>query len=103
MQNIFDKLTENMQLIYRKAIDADKSLDNLQKSGKGKFSNIFAGDTGFSVQSKRFMPYVEELGGAIAKLADADKQMIEEALPDIVKKMELLLVTLSNFQNSLKA
>ena len=45
MQVIFDKLTKNMQLIYRKAIDADHSLNQLQHTGKGKFSHIFADET----------------------------------------------------------
>ena len=102
MQHVLEKLAENMQLIYRKAIDADQSLAKLQQSGKGKFKNIFADDAGFGVQSKRFMPYVEELGKQIAQLDQADNQTVEQALPDIVRKMELLLVTLGNLQQSLR-
>ena len=102
MQVIFDKLTENMQLIYRKAIDADQSLNQLQQSGKGKFSHIFAEDTGFTANSKRFMPYVEELSNQIAELSQKDDQTIQNALPIVVKKIELLMKTLSQFQDSLK-
>lgn len=102
MQNVLDKLTENMQLIYRKALDADKSLTKLQQMGQGKFNNIFADDSGFKVKGKRFMPYVEELAGDIAKLADADQSELQESLPSIVKRMELLLATLVQFQQSLK-
>ena len=102
MQTLLDKLTENMQLIYRKAIDADQALDKLQQSGKGKFANVFAADAGFDVQSKRFMPYVEEVGAQIAKLANAEQADMQQNLPVIVKKMELLLKTLSSFQASLK-
>lgn len=102
MQSILDKLTENMQIIYRKAVDADQALTKLQQSGKGKYQNIFADDSGFEINSKRFMPYVEELANQVALLIDADKAEYEKALPSIVKKMELLLVTLTNFQQTLK-
>ena len=102
MQVIFDKLTENMQLIYRKAIDADQSLNQLQQSGKGKFSHIFGEDSGFTANSKRFMPYVEELSNQIAELSQKDDQTIQAALPSVVKKIELLMKTLTQFQGSLK-
>lgn len=102
MQAVLDKLTQNMQLIYRKAIDADAALASLHQSGKGKFSNVFADDAGFTVSSKRFQPYVEELAKEVAQLAEADEEDFKTALPVIVKKMELLLITLSNFQQSLK-
>ncbi len=102
MQNVLDKLTENMQLIYRKALDADDSLTKLQNMGKGKFQNIFAEDAGFTVKSKRFMPYVEELAGNVAALANADQTNLQQSLPGIIKKMELLLSTLAQFQQSLK-
>lgn len=102
MQNVLDKLAENMQLIYRKAIDADESLNKLQQSGKGKFNVIFSGDSGFSANSKRFMPYVEEVATQVSELAGADQQKLQATLPEIVKKMELLLTTLAQFQHSLK-
>lgn len=102
MQSILDKLSDNMQMIYRKAIDADQALNQLQQSGKGKFNYIFAEQAGFQVQSKRFGPYVEELGKDIANLVQAEEQKVKDALPSIVKKMELMLLTLANFQASLK-
>lgn len=102
MQNLFDKLSENMQVIYRKAIDADQALDQLQATGKGKFNLIFAEDAGFAARSKRFAPYVEELGKQVAVLNDADETQLKSALPDVVRKMELMLKTLSHFQASLK-
>lgn len=102
MQNVLDKLAENMQVIYRKAIDADNSLNKLQQSGQGKFNLIFPQDAGFSVSSKRFMPYVEELAKQVAELAEAGQQKLQIALPDIVRKMELLLKTLTQFQQSIK-
>lgn len=38
---VLEQLTENLQLAYRQAIDADTRLDELQKAGMGKFSHIF--------------------------------------------------------------
>lgn len=102
MQTVLETLADNIQLIYRKALDADQSLAGLQQSGKGKFQNVFADDSGFSVQSKRFMPYVEELAKQVAGLNGASQQQMAEALPDLVKKIELMLKTLSRFQESLK-
>ncbi|MCV2883581.1 hypothetical protein OE749_02565 [Aestuariibacter sp. AA17] len=102
MQVIFDKLAENMQLIYRKAIDADNTLNALQKDGKGKFSNIFNSNEGFRVSSKRFMPYVEELSNDIAELSQKDDATIQAALPSVVQKLELLMKTLNQFQQSLR-
>ena len=101
LQPLFDKLTENMQIIYRKAIDADQSLARLQQSGKGKFNHVFTDEAGFTVQSKRFMPYVEELATQVAQLHNASAEQVEAQLADIVRKMELMLITLGQFKHTL--
>ncbi|MFQ3249219.1 MAG: topoisomerase IA-like protein [Glaciecola sp.] len=100
MQQVITKITENMQIIYRKAIDADTALDALQKSGKGKFSVIFTEDSGFETRSKRFGPYVDELAMDITKLQDKETD-VEKAIVSIVKKMELMLITLAKFKETL--
>ena len=100
MQQVISKITENMQLIYRKAIDADSALEALQKTGKGKFSVIFAKDSGFKSRSKRFGPYVEELAMDITMLQEKESD-VEKAIVDIVKKMELMLITLAQFKETL--
>ncbi|GAA0854170.1 hypothetical protein [Aliiglaciecola litoralis] len=97
---LFEKLAENMQLIYRKAIDADDVLAKLQQSGKGKFQNVFTQDAGFTVQSKRFMPYVKELAGQVVELEQEQDEELQIKLAEIVKKMELLLSTLNQFKSS---
>lgn len=102
MQSVLESLAENVQLIYRKAIDADQSLASLQQQGKGKFNNVFADEAGFSVSSKRFMPYVEELARDVTQLNGTSQQHLEQSLPEIVRKIELLLTTLERFQRSLK-
>ena len=101
MQTLFQQLAENMQLIYRKAIDADNALDALQKEGKGKFATIFDDNQGFTVSSKRFLPYVEETALEIAALSEADEAKVKQNLPNVVKKMEALLATLGQFKQSL--
>ena len=104
MQGIIEKLKENMQVIYRKAVDADQALGQLHASGKGKFSEVFTEDAGFTVKSKRFQPYVEELAADILSLEQQinEQEAFSALLPCVVKKMERLLSTLSHFQASLK-
>ena len=103
MQAILDKLKDNLQLIYRKGIDADQALDQLQKGGKGKHQSVFAEDAGFKVNSKRFAPYVQELADDIQKLEQNADAIDEQALATVVKKIELLLITLGNFRQSIKS
>jgi len=105
MNNVVTALNENLQLVYRKAIDADQALDKLQSSGKGKFKAIFGDDTIFINRSKRFREYVEEVAGDVALLqkddADSSEQAQQEKLTIIVKKLQLLLSTLEQFKQSL--
>jgi len=101
MRQLFQTLAENMQLIYRKAIDADAALDALQQNGKGKFETIFKAEQGFKVSSKRFLPYVEELALEIAALSEQDEEHVKSELALVVKKMERLLSTLNQFRQAL--
>ena len=48
MQNVLDKLKDNLQLVYRKAIDADNALNQLQQQGKGKFATMFSENSPFT-------------------------------------------------------
>ncbi|MDF2177909.1 hypothetical protein P2G88_06560 [Aliiglaciecola sp. CAU 1673] len=104
MQNsILEKLKENTQVIYRKALDADQTLGRLHQAGQGKFVQIFPQDAGFSVTSKRFQPYVEELAKDIAELESLNEQgPFETKLAVVVQKMEQLFSTLSRFKESLR-
>lgn len=102
MNKIIEALNENLRVIYRKAVDADAALNTLSAKGKGKFNTIFAEGSGFTARSKRFAPYVEELAGEVAPLLDANSETLNKALPDIVKKIELLLTTLQQFKATLK-
>jgi hypothetical protein len=102
MQNIIQTLSENVQLIYRKAIDADNAITKLQASGKGKFLTIFSADVGFEAKSKHFKPYVEELAQEVANLSELSEAELKMKLPMLVKKIEQLFSTLANFQLSIK-
>jgi hypothetical protein len=101
-QPIIEALNDNLRVIYRKAVDADAALNKLQSKGKGKFNTIFAEDAGFTANSKRFGPYVEELAGDVAGLVDANEQQLSQALPVLVKKIETMLTTLEQFKHIVK-
>lgn len=102
MNKIIEALNDNLRVIYRKAVDADAALNALSAKGKAKFNTIFAEGSGFSTRSKRFGPYVEELAGEVAALVDANQEKLNIDLPEIVKKIELLLTTLQQFKQTLK-
>lgn len=102
MNKVIDALNDNLRIVYRKAIDADATLNALQASGKGKFETIFDKSAGFESSSKRFQPYVEELAGNVARLVDADQASLEANLPALVKKIDIMLTTLDKFKQSLK-
>jgi hypothetical protein len=104
MNKVIAALNDNLQIIYRKAIDADTALNALQSSGKGKFNTIFGDDTPFTTRSKRFKDYVEEVAGDVANLQTQEgeiKPSEQNNLPAIVKKLELLLTTLEQFKKTL--
>lgn len=101
MNKIIDALNDNLKVIYRKAVDADAALNSLQSNGKGKFNTIFGDNTGFTTRSKRFSPYVEEIAGEVSVLVDADESTLNNALPPLVKKIELILTTLDQFKRTL--
>ena len=94
-------IQDTIQTLYRKAVDADQALDRLQKESQGKFAAIFAEDAPFSTQAKRFGPYVEEIALDWQALKDMTEEDAKAALPVLIKKIELALTTVSQFQQSL--
>ena len=97
MNKVLASLNENMQMIYRKAVDADNALDKLQSDGTGKFAAIFPEESIFTIKSRRFLPYVQEVTNDIETLKSDDEDA-QKQLPVIVKKIELLLATLIEFK-----
>lgn len=102
MQAVHTQLQETIQALYRKAVDADNKLDQLQQAQQGKFSAIFAQDSGFRTQSKRFTPYVQEIAEDWQQLKKMDEDTAKEALPLLVAKLQQALETITQFQQSLK-
>jgi hypothetical protein len=100
MQTIIQTLSENVQVIYRKSIDADQVISRLQHDGKGKFSAVFAKDAGFTISSRLFKPYVEELANEVLALEKTTQESLKEQLPSLVVKIELMLNTLNKFHKT---
>ncbi|WP_299009049.1 prephenate dehydrogenase [uncultured Shewanella sp.] len=95
------QLQSNLQTAYRQAIDADKRLDELKKSGHAKFSAIFKKEQKFTTQSDRFKPYVQELATEMEALPK-DKDAFAQALNQLLPKLVLLLQTLEAFKQNTK-
>lgn len=104
MESIISKLNENLQVLYRKAIDADRALVHLASQGQAKHKAIFPENAGFTTSSNRFAPYLEELTqdiNALTALQEKDETKFNPQLSAAVKKMEALFVTLAQFKGSL--
>ena len=101
MQAIHQKLQDTIQTLYRKAVDADQALDHLQKDQKGKFAAVFTADSPFNTSSKRFGPYVEEIAQDWQALKAMAEEEAKAALPLLIKKIELALDTIAQFQSTL--
>lgn len=105
MEAVISKLNENLQVLFRKALDADKALDQLKDQGKGKHSAIFPKEAGFTTSSDRFTPYIAELSDDISNLNEFSEKREQEnfklTLSAVVKKMESVFVTLAQFKGVL--
>ncbi len=102
-QKIVDGLKANLKEIYRKALDADTALIALREQNLAQFDSVFSNDSGFGFEADRFMPYVEALALELDKLEQTSDEAWQAELTLLVRKMELLLRTLNQFQQSLKA
>ncbi|GAA5191506.1 prephenate dehydrogenase [Ferrimonas gelatinilytica] len=96
---IIEQYRSSLQTAYRQAVDADSLLEQLQSEGQGKFATIFRDDAGFQSRANRFTPYVQELA---ERLQAFEQQPDPEALPKMVKQLELLLTTLNQLRQKLK-
>lgn len=102
MKAIHEQLQETIQTLHRRAIDADQSLDRLQQAQQGKFQAIFADDSGFTTSSKRFSPYVQEVASDWQAIKAMPDDEAKSALPSLIRKIELMLTTLNQFQQTLR-
>ena len=97
MQAVIEKLNDNLKIVYRQALDADKKLDELQQQGHGKFKALFTEEAGFSFEAKRFKPYVLDVAADVEGLSKAE-QIDEQQLAVVVKKLQSLLQLLATFK-----
>lgn len=97
MKTVISELNNNLKVLYRQAIDADSKLDSLQQQGKGKFSTLFNKDSGFTIEAKRFKPYVLEVASDVESLSTQD-EIDQEALKSTVIKMQHLHQLLASFK-----
>ncbi|CAM5200538.1 prephenate dehydrogenase [Alishewanella longhuensis] len=101
METLLEQLDENLKELYRKALDADALLEELQLQGQAKHQAIFNKDTVFQAQSNRFMPYLAETAEQIAAIRQS-QQFNTATLQRVVKQLQLLHKTLTEFRQALK-
>lgn len=101
MDALLNQLDANLKELYRKALDADALLDNLQQQGQAKHQSIFQPDGLFQASSNRFMPYLSETAEQISAIRQS-QQFNTATLQNIVKQLQLLHKTLSDFRTAIK-
>jgi len=99
---LFEALKENIRLIYRQSIDADKAIDDLRQQDMAKFSAIFDEQQGFITKANRFTPYAEELGNDLVTLQQGSAEDVAVNVQPIVAKIEIQLQLLQVFKGNLK-
>ncbi|TMO57777.1 prephenate dehydrogenase [Pseudoalteromonas aurantia] len=97
MHAVIEKLNENLKVVYRQALDADKKLDELQQQGHGKFKALFTEDAGFTFDAKRFKPYVLDVAADVEALSNND-ELDQQKLTLAVTKLQNLLKLLATFK-----
>jgi len=99
---LFAALTENIRLIYRQSIDADKSINDLRQQDMAKFSAIFDEQQGFVTKADRFTPYAEELGNDLVALQQVTEAEVGTMVQPLVSKIEIQLQLLQVFKSNMK-
>ena len=90
-------LIDNISIILKKSLSADATLMDLREKNKAKFTAVFKTDAGFKCSADTFQPYVEEVADELLLWQNSQD---EKLLVTLVKKIELLLTTLANFEQS---
>ena len=101
-ESVLQQLQENVKIIYHKAVDADRQLEQLRKQQKAGFSHIFSNDSAFKNHANTFLPYVEELAADLQEIQTDDEDHYRNLLPAIVVKIELLFKTLNSLKVNIK-
>ncbi|MBU1436702.1 MAG: prephenate dehydrogenase [Gammaproteobacteria bacterium] len=97
MEQLLTQLDLNLKELYRKALDADAILDELQNKGQARHQAVFPAPSIFKISSPRFMPYLSETAEQIAAIR-LTQQFNTATLALVVKQLQLLHKTLSEFR-----
>lgn len=97
MHAVIEKLNENLKIVYRQSLDADKKLDELQQQGHGKFKSLFTAEAGFTFDAKRFKPYVLDVAADVEALSQSE-ELDQQQLTLAVTKLQNLLQLLATFK-----
>ena len=98
MEQLLNQLDVNLKELYRKALDADALLDELQSQGKANHQAIFpVAESIFQVSSARFMPYLSETAEQVSAIR-LTQQFNTATLELVVKQLQLLHKTLTEFR-----
>ncbi len=99
---LFEALKENIRIIYRQSLDADKAIDDLRQQDMAKFAAIFDEQQGFVTKANRFTPYAEELGNDLVVLQQGNSDDVPTRVQPLVSKIEIQLQLLQVFKSNLK-
>jgi hypothetical protein len=101
MDQLLNQLDANLKELYRKAVDADLMLEQLQQQGHGKYQRIFPAGGAFQADSNRFMPYLTESAELVAAIRQT-QQFNTATLELLVKQLKQLHQTLADFRTALQ-
>jgi hypothetical protein len=101
-QQLHEQLTAQLKGFYHPAIEADDFLTLLSKRKMGKFSAIFAENSGFKANSNRFLPYMEELVEDQQALPKTDEDGFDVAIATFLGKLQQMHTVLGQFSEQLK-
>lgn len=100
MEQLLEQLDANLKELYRKAVDADAILEQLQQQGHGKHQAVFPSNSLFQIQSPRFLPYLAETAEQVSAIRQT-QQFNTATLELVVKQLQLLHKTLHEFRTAL--
>ncbi len=100
METLLNQLELNLKELYRKAVDADATLQQLRQQGHGKYQQVFVNDGLFQTQSEFFMPYLSETAELIYLIRQSG-QFNTATLQKIVLQLQTLHKTLAEFRTAL--
>ncbi len=101
-EELHAKLTEQLKSFYHPAMEADEFLAAISKNKMGKFSAIFAEESGFRVKANRFLPYMEELVEDQQALPQPGEAGFDDAISQLIYKFQQMHQVLTQFSEQLK-